>query len=113
MITAIAAIVLITSYHRLADATVLIFLIILISLMIKTQYNKYSIILSLLILPIYLPGSKYLLEISENGTIPPGIAMSWWWNTMVLPYQVYCLLVISIVMLFLVAIDKERFPLNI
>jgi hypothetical protein len=113
MITAIAAIVLISSYHRLADATALIFLIILISLMINTAYNKYSIILTLLILPIYFPGSKHLLELTKNGTIPHTIAMSWFWNTIVLPYQVYCLLGISIVMLFLVVVNKERFPLNI
>lgn len=112
MITAIASIILISSYHRLADATILIFLIILINLMINTQYNKYSIILTLLILPLYLPGSKYLLDITNNGVIPHTIAISWWWNTIVLPYQAYCLLFISIVMLFLVVVDKERFPLN-
>jgi hypothetical protein len=113
MITAVAAIVLVSSYHRLADATALIFLIILISLMIKTTYNKYSIILTLLILPIYLPGSKHLLELTKNGTIPHTIAMSWFWSTIVLPYQVYCLLGIAIVMLFLVVVNKERFTLNI
>jgi hypothetical protein len=113
MLSAIAAIVLISSYHRLADATVLVFLIILISLMISTKYNKYSIILTFLILPIYLPGTQYLLKLNENGAIPYTIAMSWWWNIIVLPYEVYCLIGISIVMLFLVVVDKERFPLNI
>jgi len=86
---------------------------VLINLMINTQYNKYSTILTLLIIPIYLPGSKYLLKLSQNGTIPHTIVSSWWWNIIVLPYQAYCLLIISIVMLFLVVVDKERFPINI
>jgi len=113
MITAISAIVLISSYHRLADATVLLFLIILINRMINTHYTKFSIILAMLILPLYFPGSKYLLELTEDGTIPSTITMTWWWNIMVIPYQAYCVLGISMVMLFLVVVDKKRFPLNI
>ena len=113
MITAISSILLITTYHRLADATILILLILLISRMMKTPYSGYSKILTALIIPVYLPGPKNLMNLAHSGFIPRVVTTSWWWNTVLLPYPVYCLLFISVVMLFLVVIDKERHPLSL
>jgi hypothetical protein len=108
MLTTISTIVLISSYHRLADASILIFLLILIALLINTQYRKYSKILLVLFMPIYLPGPRYLQGFVEEGMISHSIASSWWWNALILPYQVFCLLLISIVMMLLVVIDKRN-----
>ena len=108
MLTTISTIVLISSYHRLADASVLVLLIIYIILAHDTQYRKYSNLLILLLVPFYLPGPRYLEILVGNGTIPSSIATSWWWNGLVLPYQVYCLLLMSIIMMFLVVTDKRK-----
>lgn len=108
MLVTISTIVIISSYHRLADASIFILLIMYIILLRDSLYNKYSNALILLFLPIYLPGPALLQILVKNGTISHGVAVSWWWNALVLPYQVYCLLLMSIVMMFLVVADKRN-----
>ncbi len=112
MLVTITTIVLLSSYHRLADASILIFMIFFIILLWDSPYKKYSNCLILLFLPIYLPGPKVLQKLVINGTIPHDVAVSWWWNALVLPYQVYCLLLMSIVMMFLMVADKRNLPVG-
>jgi len=107
MLTTIATIVIISSYHRLADASILILLLVLIVLSLKTKFARYGKLLMVLFLPLYLPGPGLLQNLVARGVIPTSIGSLWWWNTLVLPYQVYCLSLMSIVMMFLVVVDKR------
>jgi len=55
MLTTIATIVIISSYHRLADASILILLLVLIVLSLKTKFARYGKLLMVLFWPYIYP----------------------------------------------------------
>lgn len=108
MLVTISTVVLLSSYHRLSDASVLVLLIIFIISLAESPYRKYNKLIIPLFLPFFLPSPIYLNIFAENGTIPQSVAASWWWNALVVPYQVYALLLMSLVMMFLAVTDKRE-----
>jgi hypothetical protein len=52
-----------------------------------------------LILPFLIPGGTLLEQIELRGYVSAAVRSAWWWNAMVMPHQVWILVILSVVLL--------------
>lgn len=94
-------------YHRDYDSSILIIPILLMFMMLKTKYDKLSKIMIGLFLPIVCQLPDILLYHELTGAIPEYIVKSWLWKLFVY-IPVYCLFIMSILLIYLVIINKKK-----
>jgi hypothetical protein len=97
-ISAISVLSLTCVYHRFYDAALLIWP--LAWGLLLARRRSAAIITLAMIAPFFVPGAALLTESSLAARIPSTIANSWWWNTLVLPYAVWDLILIAILFLY-------------
>jgi hypothetical protein len=98
---------LLASYHRFYDATLLI-LPLLWSLTAWSGLHRKETRLSLLlIIPFLVPGAVILKELIGSGYLPCGWELSWWWNSLVMPHQVWLLVGLSLCLNYALAVSNS------
>jgi hypothetical protein len=110
----LAALVMISvlpSYHRNYDAVVLIFPLCWMLSESEVRSRSLSKWTSLLLLPFLLPGPSLLQRLAAEGKIPFAITNGWWWNTVVMPHQIWALLLLCILLLWAMAGANQQRPL--
>ncbi|MFZ0773263.1 MAG: glycosyltransferase family 87 protein [Candidatus Sulfotelmatobacter sp.] len=102
---AIAVISLLPIYHRFYDAALLV--LPLCWVIVSFRKARMSAVFSLLLmLPFLIPGGT-LLETSESsGRIPSALAHHWWWEKIVMPHQVWLLLLLSVLLLWEMSMNR-------
>jgi hypothetical protein len=96
------------SYHRFYDATLLI-LPLLWSLIAWSGLQKKKARLSLLlIIPFLAPGAVILKELIGSGHLPCSWELSWWWNSLVMPHQVWLLVGLSLCLSYALAVSNSQ-----
>jgi hypothetical protein len=101
---------LLASYHRFYDATLLI-LPLLWSLIAWSGLQKKAARLSLLLIsPFLVPGAVILKELIGSGYLPRDWESSWWWNSLVMPHQVWLLAGLSICLTYALAVKASNRP---
>jgi len=96
-LSTIAVIGLLPLYHRLYDASVLVFPL----LWCLTQSSKVAHLTNtalLLMAPFLVPGAAVLQQ--AQSRIPVSWTTSWWWDGLVMPHQTWVVLFLSIVLIF-------------
>jgi hypothetical protein len=101
-ISAIAVISLLPVYHRFYDAALLVLPLAWASMSFR-RHRKIASLSLLLMLPFLVPGGTILQSLQDSGSIPGSLANSWWWNTIVMPHQVWALLLLSMLLLYAMA----------
>ena len=97
-LSAIAVISLLPVYHRFYDATLLVLPLCLV--FVSFRRDRFFAITSLLLmLPFLVPGGTLLETMQIGGRIPRALANHWWWEALVMPHQVWLLLLLSILLL--------------
>jgi glycosyl transferase family 87 len=90
-LSAVIVLGLLSSYHRFYDATLLILPLLWSLTSLSGMYRKEACLSLLLILPFLVPGAVILKESIVDGYLPRHWELSWWWNSIALPHQVWLL----------------------
>src|SRR5205814_4899774 len=106
-LSAITTFTLLPVYHRFYDAGLLIIPLCCLIKRLETSeaaassYFQRSSIVGLVILcPFVIPGGSLLERLSSKGALPAGLLVSNWWNAIVMAHTAWCLLLLSLVLLF-------------
>jgi Glycosyltransferase family 87 len=101
---------LLATYHRFYDA-ILLFLPLLWSLISWSGLQKKSARLCFfLITPFLAPGAVILKELIGSGYLPRDWESSWWWNSIVMPHQVWLLAVLSVCLTYALVVSSRNSP---
>jgi hypothetical protein len=95
-------------YHRFYDAFLLIFPLCWSLREFSGPRCKFARGAFLLMLPFLVPGGSALEQFQSSGRIPQAIAHSWYWTGIVMPHQIWFLLLLSGLLLWSMA--SERAP---
>ncbi len=96
MISFLASLNLLPIYHRFYDATLLL---LPIAWGLKNwdgpdrRRARWSLGLTL---PFLIPGAVFLQESIRAGRLPSSIIGAWWWNSLIMPHQVWAIILIAI-----------------
>jgi hypothetical protein len=97
-LSAIAVVSLLPVYHRFYDAALLVLPLCWVFLSFRRS-RLLGTVSVLLILPFLIPGGTLLEAMQAGGHIPSTLTNRWWWETIVLPHQVWTLFFLSILLL--------------
>jgi hypothetical protein len=95
-------------YHRYYDSAILVLLLTIIFMMIIGEYHRFSWILIWLSIPFIIPWQELITVGWNYGFINHLVTISWWWNIL-LPLHVYCLLIMSFILLYIIIIKNSAF----
>jgi hypothetical protein len=90
-------------YHRLYDAFLLIFPLCWSLREFMGPERKYARVVFLLMLPFLVPGGSALEQLQFRGQIPEAIAHSSYWTCIVMPHQIWLLLLLGLLLLWRMA----------
>lgn len=93
-------------YHRFYDAFLLIVPLCWSLREFSGPRNKFARGALLLMLPFLVPGGSALEQLQASGKIPQAIVGSWWWNGIVMPHQIWFLLLLSWLLLWSMASER-------
>jgi hypothetical protein len=99
VLSTMVVISLLPTYHRNYDATLLIFPLCWAFTWQGDQLKKLARAALILMLPFAIPGGALLQQLADHGRIPTVALRSWWWNTLILPHQIWALLGLSVLLL--------------
>jgi len=98
--SALFVISLLPVYHRFYDASLLIFPLIWACLALRNfPERRHGIIALVLIAPFFIPGGTVLQQLTANQRIPVSIGQSWWWRVIIMPHEIWALLLLAVVLL--------------
>ena len=97
-ISAISVLSLICVYHRFYDAALLIWPLAWGLLLARKRSIQIAILA--VIAPFFVPGPALLGKLALAGRFTSTITDSWWWNSVVLPHEVWDLILVAILLLY-------------
>jgi hypothetical protein len=97
-LSAIAVISLLPIYHRFYDAALLI-LPLSWAILSFRRSRRFAVFSLILMLPFLIPGGTLLETMESSGRIPSALAHRWWWEMIVMPHQVWLLLLLGLLLL--------------
>lgn len=97
-VSAISLLSLIAVYHRSYDAALLIFPLAWSVLLVRRRSILFAVLAATAF--FFVPGPTLLLDLTSSGRIPQGIVTSWWWNAIVLPHEVWDLILLTGLLLY-------------
>jgi hypothetical protein len=98
-LSALVVISLLPIYHRLYDASLLVFPLAWSLTDLSGRLRSLGNITFFLILPFLVPGGTVLEQIQLRGYVSAAVRGAWWWNSMVMPHQVWTLVILSVILL--------------
>ena len=104
---AIAVLSLLPIYHRFYDAALLV-LPLCWAMVSFRKARTFSSLTLLLLLPFLIPGGTILESLESAGRIPSTFASRWWWQRVVMPHEVWLLVLLSILLLYEMTVDWNR-----
>jgi Glycosyltransferase family 87 len=98
---------LLASYHRFYDATLLILPLLWILISWSGLHQKEARLSLLLIIPFLAPGAVILKELMAGGYLPCNWELTWWWNSLVMPHQVWMLVGLSLCLSYALVVSNS------
>src|SRR5208283_169768 len=83
-------------YHRVYDTLLLVLPAIWVLGNFAPPWRTLVGTLRILLACFLLPSGSALVAAVEENRIPQSIAREWWWNSLVMPHQIWLLLAISV-----------------
>ena len=99
---------LLPAYHRNYDATLLMFPLAWALGRLDERMKSIKRWILVLMIPFAIPGPALLQRWMDAERIPAGVAQSWWWNSFVMPHEIWALIAISALLLRALSIDQGR-----
>lgn len=107
-ISAISVLCLIPVYHRSYDAAVLIWPLAWSLLLVGKRST--TVVTMAAIAPFLVPGPAFLSALASAGRIPAAITNGWWWNTVILPHEIWALIFLAFLLLNFMARGVREEP---
>jgi hypothetical protein len=98
-LSALVVISLLPIYHRLYDTSLLVFPLAWSLTDLSGKIRSLGNFTFCLILPFLVPGGSLLEQIQLRGYVSAAVRGAWWWNAMVMPHQVWVLVILTVVLL--------------
>jgi hypothetical protein len=98
-VSILATLSLLPIYHRFYDASLLVLPICWTIRAAAPEYSRLRIACGLLFLPFLFPGATALAGAASAGHIPEVLLRSWCWQHLVMPHEIWALLLLVIVLL--------------
>jgi glycosyl transferase family 87 len=98
-LSALVVISLLPIYHRFYDASLLVFPLAWSLADLSEKIRSLGNVTLCLILPFLVPGGTLLEQIQLRGYVSAAVQGSWWWKTVIMPHQVWLILILSMVLL--------------
>jgi hypothetical protein len=95
----IAVLGLLAVYHRSYDAVLLVLPLAWALQSLRTPDRPLAILTIIFISPFFLPTPDLPTQMAIAVRLPQSIIDSWWWRILVMPYQVYALLLMAVCLL--------------
>ena len=92
----VAVLGLLAVYHRSYDAVLLLLPLAWAFQSLRTPDRGLAILTIILISPFFLPTPDFPTQMAMAVRLPRPIIDNWWWRTLVMPYQVYALLLMAV-----------------
>jgi hypothetical protein len=108
-LSALATLSLLPMYHRFYDAALLILPLCWALLVARERQKGIAIATVVLILPFLVPGAALLGQRARSYLSATNLD-SWWWNGLVMSHQVWALLLLSMLLVYAMAIAPLREP---
>jgi Glycosyltransferase family 87 len=105
LLSSMVVLSLLPTYHRNYDATLLVFP--LCWVLSRARFGKLEWLPLLFMLPFAIPGAVLLQTLADDGRIPGSMATAWWWNTLVMPHEIWALLLLSLLLLHAVSLSRS------
>lgn len=109
----VAVVGLLPLYHRSYDASVLAFPLCW-CLCRPNSLKTVANVAMLLMAPFLVPGAAVLYQATMQGRAPMSWSQSWWWDRFVMPHQTWLLLLLSVTLLYGMAmqgqVERIRWP---
>jgi hypothetical protein len=105
-LSAIAVMSLLPVYHRFYDAVLLV----LPLCWVVASYRKArlpAILALLLMVPFLIPGGTILQTMQINGRIPSTFSEHWWWDTIVMPHEIWALFFLGLVLFYEMVVQRN------
>jgi hypothetical protein len=96
-ISAVLVLSMVSVYHRFYDAALLIWPLAWSILVVKRTW--ITVLTVAAIAPFFVPGQAILAEFTRSGEISTSVAKTWWWTGIILPHQVWVLVLLTILLL--------------
>jgi len=105
-LSAIAVMSLLPIYHRFYDAVLLV--LPLCWVVASCRKARLPAILALLLMvPFLIPGGTILQTMQTDGRIPSTLSECWWWDTIVMPHEIWALFFLSLLLLYEMAVQRN------
>ena len=94
-------------YHRVYDASLLLLPLAwaLSEGQARTWWHRVTVLAC--VMPFLAPGGTWLELQAGAGRIPQAVTQAWWWNALVMPHQVWALLVMATALLLAQAAEAQ------
>jgi len=96
-ISAVLVLSMVAIYHRFYDAALLIWPLAWCILLVKRTW--ITALTMAAIAPFFIPGQAMLAGFTRSGEGSTAVTKSWWWNGIILPHQVWVLLLLTVLLL--------------
>lgn len=106
-LSALAFIALLPVYHRFVDAVLLALPLCWAFTAREPSLRRIRNLTLALAAPFLFPGAAMLVILAEKGVLPASITTGWWWNTVLMPHQVWAVFCISVMLLFAMAVEER------
>jgi len=114
-LSAPAVISLLPIYHRFYDAALLVLPLVWTFVCFgrgreraRERSRRFAVAGLLLMLPFLIPGGTLLEALQDRGSLPLGLTSHWWWQGLVMPHEVWLLLLLSGLLLYEMALPGAR-----
>jgi len=95
-------------YHRFYDAGLLILPLYWTFTVRSAALQRLSRAVLVFMLPFLVPGSAALQQWELQGRVPSSIASAWWWQSIVMSHEIWCLLALTLLLLYAVFIEESE-----
>ena len=96
-ISAVLVLSMVAVYHRFYDAALLMWPLAWCILLVKR--TCVTALTMAAIVPFFIPGQATLAEFARSGEVSASVTNSWWWNGIILPHQVWVLVLLTVLLL--------------
>jgi Glycosyltransferase family 87 len=98
-LSALVVISLMPIYHRFYDASLLVFPMAWSLSDLSGRIRSLGKVTFCLILPFLVPGGTVLEQMQLGGHLSAALRNSWWWKAMIMPHQVWLIVILTVVLL--------------
>jgi len=109
-LSVLAALSLLPVYHRFYDASLLVLPLCWAFRASAPAYSRLRKACWVLFLPFLFPGASILVRAVSEGRVSNRFLHSWWWQHLLVPHEIWALLLLAVVLLAATKVRMRQMP---